>query len=50
LRDVPVEAVSASFLYVRTGREVVHDTDLTSEQDLTALLTGQPVAQPLTLL
>ena len=41
LRDVPVEQVSASFLYVRTGKEVVHD-DLPGEVELTALLTGSP--------
>jgi DNA helicase-2/ATP-dependent DNA helicase PcrA len=41
LRDVPVEQVRASFLYVRTGKEVVHD-DLPGEAELTALLTGGP--------
>ncbi|HUR52481.1 MAG TPA: ATP-dependent DNA helicase [Mycobacteriales bacterium] len=50
LRDVPVEQVSASFLYVRNGREVVHD-DLPGEAELVGLLTGSPgVAEPLTLL
>jgi DNA helicase-2/ATP-dependent DNA helicase PcrA len=50
LRDVPVEQVAASFLYVRSGKEVVHD-DLLDEAGLVALLTGAPGApEPLTLL
>ncbi len=49
LVGVPVEQVSASFLYVRTGREVMHD-DLPGEAELTALLSGRPTAEPLTLL
>jgi DNA helicase-2/ATP-dependent DNA helicase PcrA len=50
LREVPVEQVTASFLYVRTGREVVHD-DLLGESELVALLTGAPgTPEPLTLL
>ncbi len=50
LRDVPVEQVVASFLYVRSGREVVHE-DLLDEAGLVALLTGGPdVPEPLTLL
>jgi DNA helicase-2/ATP-dependent DNA helicase PcrA len=39
LRGVPVEQVLASFLYVRTGREVVHDA-LVSEDELVALLSA----------
>jgi DNA helicase-2/ATP-dependent DNA helicase PcrA len=42
-------AVSASFLYVRTGKEVVHD-DLPGEQELAALLTGPVEVETLTLL
>jgi len=49
LVDVSVEQVSASFLYVRTGREVTHD-DLPGEAELTGLLVGRPHAEPLTLL
>jgi DNA helicase-2/ATP-dependent DNA helicase PcrA len=50
LRDVPVEQVAAAFLYVRSGREVVHD-DLLDEAGLVALLTGAPeTPEPLTLL
>ncbi|MGB8649962.1 MAG: ATP-dependent DNA helicase, partial [Mycobacteriales bacterium] len=39
LRGVDPAAVSAAFLYVRTGREVVHDA-LPGEAELAALLTG----------
>ncbi|MGZ6792497.1 MAG: PD-(D/E)XK nuclease family protein, partial [Mycobacteriales bacterium] len=49
LVGVPVEDVDAAFLYVRTGREVLH-TDLPGEAELAALLTGQVEAEPLTLL
>jgi DNA helicase-2/ATP-dependent DNA helicase PcrA len=41
LVGVDVAAVSASFLYVRSDREVVHD-DLADETELVALLTGTP--------
>jgi DNA helicase II / ATP-dependent DNA helicase PcrA len=41
--------VEASFLYVRTGREVVHD-DLPDRAALEALLRGEVAAEPLTLL
>jgi DNA helicase-2/ATP-dependent DNA helicase PcrA len=41
LRGVPVEQVDASFLYVRTGREVVHD-DLPGQAALEALLSAAP--------
>ena len=41
LRGVPLEAVSASFLYVRTGKEVEHH-DLPGEAELARLLTGEP--------
>jgi len=41
LRGVPLEDVDASFLYVRTGREVVHD-DLPDQAALEALLSGAP--------
>jgi DNA helicase-2/ATP-dependent DNA helicase PcrA len=50
LRGVDVGCVSASFLYVRSGREVVHDTDLPGAEELAALLTGTPVVSNLTLL
>jgi DNA helicase II / ATP-dependent DNA helicase PcrA len=50
LRGVPEEQVSAAFLYVRTGEEVVHD-ELPGEAELAALLSGDPrTAEPLTLL
>jgi DNA helicase-2/ATP-dependent DNA helicase PcrA len=49
LVQVPVEQVDAAFLYVRTGREVVH-ADLPGEAELTALLVGEQRAEPLTLL
>jgi len=42
--------VSAAFLYVRTGREDVHD-DLPGEEELGVLLLGGPAtAEALTLL
>ena len=41
--------VSGVFLYVRTGKEVVHD-DLPGAEQLEELLTGQSEAEPLTLL
>ena len=46
---VEPEAVAASFLYVRDGREVVH-TDLPGEDELAALLTGPVEVEALTLL
>ena len=49
LVGVDPEAVAASFLYVRTGREVVHD-DLLGEQELVALLTGEVEVEVLTLM
>jgi DNA helicase-2/ATP-dependent DNA helicase PcrA len=49
LVGVPVEDVDASFLYVRTAREVVH-TDLPGEAELATLLTGTVEAEALTLL
>ncbi|HUR51951.1 MAG TPA: ATP-dependent DNA helicase [Mycobacteriales bacterium] len=50
LRGVPVDQVDASFLYVRSGKEVAHD-DLPGEAELTALLTGTaPPPEVLTLL
>ena len=49
LIGVETGAVSASFLYVRTAREVVHD-DLPDEEELAALLTGTVEAEHLTLL
>jgi DNA helicase-2/ATP-dependent DNA helicase PcrA len=49
LVQVPVEQVAAAFLYVRTGREVVHE-DLPGEAELTSLLVGEQRAEPLTLL
>jgi DNA helicase-2/ATP-dependent DNA helicase PcrA len=50
LREVPVEQVAASFLYVRTGKEVAYD-DLPGEDELTAILLGTPPsAEALTLL
>jgi DNA helicase-2/ATP-dependent DNA helicase PcrA len=49
LVGVEPEAVSAAFLYVRTGKEVVHD-DLPGAEELAALLTGTVEAEPLTLL
>jgi DNA helicase-2/ATP-dependent DNA helicase PcrA len=49
LQGVPVEQVDAAFLYVRTGREVVHD-DLPGAAELEALLTGPGTAEALTLL
>ena len=42
LRGVPVQDVTASFLYVRSGKEVVHD-DLPGEDDLALLLTGPSI-------
>jgi DNA helicase-2/ATP-dependent DNA helicase PcrA len=48
LRDVPVEQVAASFLYVRSGKEVTHD-DLPDEESLAALLVGPTEAEPLSL-
>jgi len=41
--------VVASFLYVRSGREVVHD-DLLGQDELEALLTGRVEVETLTLL
>ncbi|MDP9183345.1 MAG: PD-(D/E)XK nuclease family protein, partial [Actinomycetota bacterium] len=50
LVGVEPSAVDASFLYVRSDREVVHD-DLPGEAELIALLTGSPGAsEALTLL
>ncbi len=49
LMAVEPEAVTASFLYVRDAREVVH-TDLPGEEDLAALLTGPVEVEALTLL
>lgn len=51
LAGVPVTAVAAAFLYVRTG-EVARYDDLPGEAELTALLAGSGVvdAEPLTLL
>ncbi len=49
LVGVEPEAVVASFLYVRTGREVVH-ADLPGEAELAALLTGPVEVETLTLL
>ena len=49
LQGADPSAVDASFVYVRTGREVVH-TDLVGPEELVALLTGTVSAQPLTLL
>ena len=49
LVGVDPSAVEASFLYVRTGREVVHD-DLPGEQELSALLSGPMETEALTLL
>ena len=49
LVGVEPSAVAASFLYVRTGKEVVHD-DLLGEQELAALLTGDLEVEALTLL
>jgi DNA helicase-2/ATP-dependent DNA helicase PcrA len=50
LRGVDLAAVSASFLYVRSGREVVHDADLPGQAELEALLTGPVAVRNLTLL
>jgi hypothetical protein len=49
LTGVDPAAVSAAFLYVRSGREVVHD-DLPGERELAALLTGAVEIEVLTLL
>ncbi len=49
LVGVPAEDVDASFLYVRTGKEVVH-ADLPGEAELAALLTGEVETEVLTLL
>ena len=49
LVDVDPSAVTASFLYVRSGREVTHD-DLPGEAELAALLSGPVEVQALTLL
>ncbi len=49
LRGVSPEEVMASFLYVRTGREVLH-AELATEDDLAALLTGPVESEALTLL
>ena len=49
LAEVPPGQVTAAFLYVRTGEVVRHD-DLPGEVELTALLRGQELAEPLTLL
>jgi DNA helicase-2/ATP-dependent DNA helicase PcrA len=49
LVGVDAAAVRASFLYVRTAKEVVHD-DLPGEAELAGLLTGSIEPEPLTLL
>ncbi|MCW2499627.1 MAG: UvrD/REP helicase [Frankiales bacterium] len=49
LVGVEPSAVTASFLYVRSGTQVVHD-DLPGEQELAALLTGTVEVETLTLL
>ncbi|MDP3713253.1 MAG: ATP-dependent DNA helicase [Mycobacteriales bacterium] len=49
LAGVEPSAVDASFLYVRTATEVVHD-DLPGRAALEALLRGDVKAEPLTLL
>ena len=49
LMGVAPEQVAASFLYVRTGKEVVHE-DLPGAEELAALLTGTVEIEPLTLL
>ena len=49
LVDVDPSAVTASFLYVRSGREDAHD-DLPGEAELAALLTGPVEVEALTLL
>ena len=49
LVDVDPSAVTASFLYVRSGREDPHD-DLPGEAELAALLTGPVEVEALTLL
>jgi DNA helicase-2/ATP-dependent DNA helicase PcrA len=50
LVGVDPAAVDASFLYVRSDREVVHE-DLPGEAELVALLTGTPgTPEPLTLM
>ncbi len=49
LQGVDPEAVDASFVYVRTGREVVH-TDLIGPDELAALLTPTVMTEALTLL
>jgi DNA helicase-2/ATP-dependent DNA helicase PcrA len=49
LTGVEPAAVSAAFLYVRSGHEVVHD-DLPGEDELAALLTGSVEVEALTLL
>jgi DNA helicase II / ATP-dependent DNA helicase PcrA len=49
LKGVDPSGVDASFLYVRTGVEKVHD-ELPGEQELAALLTGRPEVERLTLL
>ena len=47
--DPGVLHVDLVFVYVRTGREVVH-TDLLGAEQLAALLTGTVTAEALTLL
>jgi DNA helicase-2/ATP-dependent DNA helicase PcrA len=49
LVGVDPSAVEASFLYVATGKEVVH-TDLLGEEELAALLKGTTTTEALTLL
>jgi DNA helicase-2/ATP-dependent DNA helicase PcrA len=49
LQGIAPEDVDASFVYVRTGREVLH-TDLLGADELAALLTGRVTAEALTLL
>lgn len=49
LMGVAAEQVAASFLYVRTGKEVVHE-DLPGADELAALLTGTVEIETLTLL
>jgi DNA helicase-2/ATP-dependent DNA helicase PcrA len=49
LRGIDPVQVSASFLYVRSGKEDVHE-DLPGAAELEALLTGRTEAEPLTLL
>ncbi|MCU1622794.1 MAG: UvrD/REP helicase [Frankiales bacterium] len=49
LVGVAPECVSGLFLYVRTGKEDLHE-DLPGEAELEKLLTGRPEAEDLTLL